>query len=185
MELITYSVNNKNIFWIHLRFHISKLRLDLDKIYTNIGKLNFYPTNRCFQLFFFYIEPSNSLERITYFLNDILRADYHYTEDTIQYTDDSESIQINYGFFNNEYNYTKLTSTTKYKSITLNDIIFIKETFDNFKQILNFITNEIVSKELDNSHCTEEKIKLKKQINKLVNKINRLENYLTEIPTRI
>ena len=39
-------------------------------------------------------------------------------------------------------------------------------------------------KELDNIYCNEEKLKLKKEINKANNRINRLINYLSEIDIR-
>ena len=187
MELITYSIENKNTFWIYLGFNICKLRLDLDKIYTNIGEYNFPKTNRYFGLFFYYIRPDNMLSRMIYYLNAILNHDYHY-KGPIQYNE--QNIQIGSVFFSitkfisPEYNYTKIYRKKNYKSITNDDFIFIQETFDNFKKILNFITNEVTSKELDNLYCTEEKIKLKKVINKIHNKINRLRNYLSEIVIR-
>ena len=59
MELISYSIENKNIFWVHLGFQVCKLSIDLDKIYTNIGKFNFYKTNRESKLFFSYIRNIN------------------------------------------------------------------------------------------------------------------------------
>ena len=32
MELITYTIENKNNFWVHLGYHICKLRVDFDKM---------------------------------------------------------------------------------------------------------------------------------------------------------
>lgn len=187
MELITYSIENKNTFWVHLGYQICKLRIDFDKIYTNIGEYNFPKTNRYYGLVFYYIHPDNMLSRIVRNLNDILNAEYRFTE-TIQYNE--QNIKTNTIFYNitefilPEYNYTKIYRKKNYKSITRDDFIFIQETFDNFKEILNFITIEIISKKLDNIYCNEEKLKLNKEINKANNRINRLRNYLSEIAIR-
>ena len=187
MELITYSIENKNTFWIHLGYHICKLRVDFDKIYTNIGEYNFPKTNRYFGLFFYYIRPDNIFSNMNRYLNNILNEEYRFTE-YIQYNEqniNTRSIFYNITeFIYPEYNYTKIYRKKNYKTITNDDFIFIEETFDKFKQILNFITNEIIYKELDNKYCKEEKIKLTKIINKTHNKINRLRNYLSEIIIR-
>ena len=166
MELVVYTIENKNTFWIHLGFHICKLRLDLDRIYTNIGKYNFPQTNRYFGLFFYYVNPDKMFSHMIQFLNSILNADYYHA-DHIQYNE--QNIRTNTVFFfitkfiSPEYNYTKIYRKKNYKSITRDDFIFIQETFDNFKQILNFITTEVIFKDLDNLYCMEEKKKAKKR----------------------
>jgi hypothetical protein len=55
MELKNYSAETKDNFWISIGYHICKLRVDLDRIYTNIGEYNFYQTDRMRKLFFYYI----------------------------------------------------------------------------------------------------------------------------------
>ena len=187
MELITYSIENKNTFWIHLGYNICKLRIDLDRIYINIGKYNFPKTNRYYGLVFYYINPDNMLSRTTNFLNSILNAEYRFA-DYIQYNE--QNIKTNTVFYNitefilPEYNYIKIYRKQNYKSITRDDFIFIQETFDKFKNILNFITIEVISRKLDNIYFMEEKIKLHREINKCHNRINRLRNYLSEIIIR-
>ena len=44
MELKPYSAETKDNFWISIGYHICKLRVDFDRIYTNIGEYNFYET---------------------------------------------------------------------------------------------------------------------------------------------
>ena len=187
MELIAYSIENKNTFWVHLGYNICKLRVDFDKIYTNIGEYNFPKTNRYFGLFFYYVRPDNIFSHMIHYLNNILNKEYRFTE-YIQYNE--QNINTRSVFYNitefilPEYNYTKIYRKQNYKSITRDDFIFIQETFDNFKQILDFITIEVISRELDNIYCMEEKIKLHNEINKSHNRINRLRNYLSEIVIR-
>ena len=181
MELINYTIENKNIFWIHLGYHICKLRVDFDNIYTNIGEYNFPKTNRYFVLFFYYIRPDNIFSHMIHYLNNILNAEYRFTE-YIQYNEQNINTRTIFynitDFISPEYNYTKIYRKKNYKSITNDDLIFIQKTFDNYKHILNFITNEVIK------YCTEEKIKLTQIINKIHNKINRLRNYLSEIIIR-
>ena len=122
-----------------------------------------------------------------HYLNNILNKEYRSTE-YIQYNE--QNINTRTVFYNitdfifPEYNYTKIYRKQNYKSITSDDFIFIQETFDKFKNILNFITIEVISRELDNIYFMEEKIKLHREINKCHNRINRLRNYLSEITIR-
>ena len=79
MELITYSEENKNNFWIAIGYNICKLRIDFDRIYTNIGEYNFYETNRMRQLVFYYIQPDRILSRLITHLSRVMRRlDYNY-----------------------------------------------------------------------------------------------------------
>ena len=79
MELITYSEENKDTFWIAIGYHICKLRIDFDRIYTNIGEYNFYETNRMRQLVFYYIQPDRILSRLITHLSRVMRRlDYNY-----------------------------------------------------------------------------------------------------------
>ena len=187
MELITYTIENKNTFWVHLGYNIYKLRVEFDKIYTNIGEYNFPKTNRYFGLFFYHIRPDNIFSHMIHYLNNILNKEYRSTE-YIQYNEQNINTRTVFynitDFISHEYNYTKIYRKQNYKSITRDDFIFIQETFDKFKNILNFITIEVISRELDNIYFMEEKIKLHREINKCHNIINRLRNYLSEITIR-
>ena len=79
MELITYSAENNDNFWIAIGYHICKLRIDFDRIYTNIGEYNFYETNRMRQLVFYYIQPDRILSRLITHLSRVMRRlDYNY-----------------------------------------------------------------------------------------------------------
>ncbi len=72
MELIKYSEENKDNFWIAIGYNICKLRIDFDRIYTNIGEYNFYETNRMRQLVFYYIQPDRILSRLITHLSRVM-----------------------------------------------------------------------------------------------------------------
>ena len=195
MELISYSIENKNIFWVHLGFQVCKLSIDLDKIYTNIGKFNFYKTNRESKLFFSYIRNINykNFLHVGSSLDSILNEDYDRMLLDIQYNEKSIPIIDIFlsitKFFVPEYNYTIIYSIKKQKSITNTDFMFIQETFDKIEQVLNFITQEIVynsqcSPRSENVYSYASKLKLASYIKKFNRKIIRLRKYLLEIEIR-
>ena len=104
MELITYSAENNDNFWIAIGYHICKLRIDFDRIYTNIGEYNFYETNRMRQLVFYYIQPDRILSRLITHLSRVMRR-LEYSS-SIQYgeiTIPSESIYFD---MLSDYTYT-------------------------------------------------------------------------------
>ena len=110
MELIAYSIENKNTFWVHLGYNICKLRVDFDKIYTNIGEYNFYETNRMRQLVFYYIQPDRILSRLITHLSRVMRRlDYNY-----------EYSQSIYFDLLSDYTYTY-----KYQRYLYLDVLFI------------------------------------------------------------
>ena len=118
MELKPYSAETKDNFWISIGYHICKLRVDFDRIYTNIGEYNFYETNRMRQLVFYYIQPDRILSRLITHLSRVMRRlDYNY-----------EYSQSIYFDLSSDYTYTKMyNSTKKRKSITSEDLKFINE----------------------------------------------------------
>ena len=118
MELIIYSEENKNTFWIAIGYHICKLRIDFDRIYTNIGEYNFYETNRIRQFVFYYIQPDRILSRLITHLSRVMRrleysSSIQYGEITIQ----SESIYFD---LLSDYTYTY-----KYQRYLYLDVLFI------------------------------------------------------------
>ena len=176
MELIKYSEENKNNFWIAIGYHICKLRIDFDRIYTNIGEYNFYETNRMRQLVFYYIQPDRILSRLITHLSRVMRRlDYNY-----------EYIQSIYFDLSSDYTYTKLYCTKKRKSITNDDLTFINETFDNFEKLLNYIANENKFKKtfVEDKNDFIELTKLEQIVRKLQNRIYRLKKYILEIQIR-
>jgi len=176
MELIKYSEENKNNFWIAIGYHICKLRIDFDRIYTNIGEYNFYETNRMRQLVFYYIQPDRILSRLITHLSRVMRRlDYNY-----------EYIQGIYFDLSSDYTYTKLYCTKKRKSITNEDLTFINETFDNFEKLLNYIANEDKFKKtfVEDKNDFIELTKLEQIVRKLQKIIYRLKKYILEMPIR-
>ena len=166
-----------------------KLTIDLDKIYTNIGEFNFYQTNIASKLFFSYIHKTihKHFSYIRSSIDSILREDYDSTLFDIRYNEQN----IPFGeiffsitkFFVSEYNYIKIYSKKKQKSITNTDFIFIQETFDKIEQLLIFITREIIfnSQSLYSSHL---KIRLASYIKKLNRTIIILRKYSLDIDIR-
>ena len=78
MELKPYSAETKDNFWISIGYHICKLRVDFDRIYTNIGEYNFYETGRIRQLIFYYIQPDRILSRLITHLSRVMHSlDYN------------------------------------------------------------------------------------------------------------
>lgn len=189
MELLSYSEENKDNFWISIGYNICKLRIDFDRIYTNIGEYNFYETNRIRQLVFYYIHPDRILSRlITHLSRVMLRLDYNnqYTS-YIQYGEITIPSQSIYFDLSSDYTYTKMyNSTKKRKSITNDDLTFINETFDNFSKLLNYITNENKFKKIfvKDKNDFIELTKLEQIVRKLQNRIYRLKKYILEIPIR-
>ena len=185
MELITYSEENKDTFWIAIGYHICKLRIDFDRIYTNIGEYNFYETNRMRQLVFYYIQPDRILSRLITHLSRVMRR-LEYSS-SIQYgeiTIPSESIYFD---LLSDYTYTKMyNSTKKKKSITNDDLKFINETFDNFEKLLNYIANENKFKKtsIEDKNDLFQLTKLEQIVRKLQKRIYRLKKYILEIPIR-
>ena len=177
MELITYSAENNDNFWIAIGYHICKLRIDFDRIYTNIGEYNFYETNRMRQLVFYYIQPDRILSRLITHLSRVMRRlDYNY-----------EYSQSIYFDLLSDYTYTKMyNSTKKRKSITSEDLKFINETFDNFEKLLNYIANENKFKKtfVEDKNDFIELTKLEQIVLKLQKRIYRLKKYILEIPIR-
>jgi len=176
MELIKYSEENKDNFWIAIGYHICKLRIDFDRIYTNIGEYNFYETNRMRQLVFYYIQPDRILSRLITHLSRVMRRlDYNY-----------EYIQSIYFDLSSDYTYTKLYCTKKRKSITNEDLTFINETFDNFEKLLNYIANEDKFKKtfVEDKNDFIELTKLEQIVRKLQKIIYRLKKYILEIQIR-
>jgi hypothetical protein len=177
MELIKYSEENKNNFWIAIGYHICKLRIDFDRIYTNIGEYNFYETNRMRQLVFYYIQPDRILSRLITHLSRVMRRlDYNY-----------EYIQSIYFDLSSDYTYTKIyNSTKKRKSITNEDLTFINETFDNFEKLLHYIANEDKFKKtfVEDKNDFIELTKLEQIVRKLQKIIYRLKKYILEIQIR-
>ena len=177
MELITYSAENNDNFWISIGYNICKLRIDFDRIYTNIGEYNFYETNRMRQLVFYYIQPDRILSRLITHLSRVMRRlDYNY-----------EYSQSIYFDLLSDYTYTKMyNSTKKRKSITNDDLTFINETFDNFEKLLNYIANEDKFKKtfVEDKNDFIELTKLEQIVRKLQKRIYRLKKYILEIPIR-
>ena len=176
MELIKYSEENKDTFWIAIGYHICKLRIDFDRIYTNIGEYNFYETNRMRQLVFYYIQPDRILSRLITHLSRVMRRlDYNY-----------EYSQSIYFDLSSDYTYTKMYCTKKRKSITNDDLKFINETFDNFEKLLNYIANEDKFKKtfVEDKNDFIELTKLEQIVRKLQKRIYRLKKYILEIPIR-
>jgi len=177
MELIKYSAENNDNFWIAIGYHICKLRIDFDRIYTNIGEYNFYETNRMRQLVFYYIQPDRILSRLITHLSSVMRRlDYNY-----------EYSQSIYFDLLSDYTYTKMyNSTKKKKSITNDDLKFINETFDNFEKLLNYIANENKFKKtlIEDKNDLFQLTKLEQIVRKLQNRIYRLKKYILEIPIR-
>ena len=139
MELKPYSAETKDNFWISIGYHICKLRVDFDRIYTNIGEYNFYETGRIRQLIFYYIHPDQILSRLITHLSRVMHSLDYNNESTSHIESGDISIPIQSIFFKlaPDYTYTKLYSTKKSKTMT-----FIHETFDNFEKLLNYIANE-------------------------------------------
>ena len=109
MELKPYSAETKDNFWISIGYHICKLRVDLDRIYTNIGEYNFYETSRIRQLIFYYIHPDRILSRLITHLSRVMHSlDYNNQSGDI-------SIPIQSIFFKlaPDYTYTKLFNSKK------------------------------------------------------------------------
>lgn len=182
MELKPYSAETKDNFWISIGYHICKLRVDFDRIYTNIGEYNFYETGRIRQLIFYYIQPDRILSRLITHLSRVMHSlDYNNQSGEI-------SIPIENIFFKAapDYTYTKLfNSTKKSKTMTNEDLIFIHETFDNFEKLLNYITNEDKFKKTfvtKGQYDFMQLVKLEQIVRKLQKRIYRLKNYLLEIP---
>jgi hypothetical protein len=177
MELLSYSEENKDNFWISIGYNICKLRIDFDRIYTNIGEYNFYETNRIRQLVFYYIHPDRILSRLITHLSSVMRRlDYNY-----------EYSQSIYFDLLSDYTYTKMyNSTKKKKSITNDDLTFINETFDNFEKLLNYIANEDKFKKtfVEDKNDFIELTKLEQIVRKLQKRIYRLKKYILEIPIR-
>ena len=184
MELKPYSAETKDNFWISIGYHICKLRIDFDRIYTNIGEYNFYETNRMRQLVFYYIQPDRILSRLITHLSRVMRR-LEYSS-SIQYgeiTIPSESIYFD---MLSDYTYTKLYCTKKRKSITSEDLKFINETFDNFEKLLNYIINEDKFKKtsIEDKNDFIQLTKLEQIVRKLQKRIYRLKKYILEIPIR-
>ena len=104
MELLSYSEENKDNFWISIGYNICKLRIDFDRIYTNIGEYNFYETNRIRQLVFYYIHPDRILSRlITHLFRVMRRLEY---SSSIQYGEITIPSQSIYFYLLSDYTYT-------------------------------------------------------------------------------
>ena len=175
MELKPYSAETKDNFWISIGYHICKLRVDFDRIYTNIGEYNFYETGRIRQLIFYYIQPDRILSRLITHLSRVMHSlDYNNVSGDI-------SIPIENIFFKAapDYTYTKLYNSRK-KSKTMT---FIHETFDNFEKLLNYITNE--DKFMKGQYNFTQLVKLEQIVRKLQKRIYRLKNYILEIPVNL
>ena len=184
MELKPYSAETKDNFWISIGYHICKLRVDFDRIYTNIGEYNFYETGRIRQLIFYYIHPDQILSRLITHLSRVMHSlDYNNVFGDI-------SIPIENIFFKlaPDYTYTKLfNSTKKSKTITNEDLIFIHETFDNFEKLLHYIANEDKFKKTfaKGQYNFTQLVKLEQIVRKLQKRIYRLKNYTLEIPINL
>jgi hypothetical protein len=183
MELKPYSAETKDNFWISIGYHICKLRVDFDRIYTNIGEYNFYETGRIRQLIFYYIHPDQILSRLITHLSRVMHSlDYNNQSGDI-------SIPIESIFFKlaPDYTYTKLfNSTKKSKTMTNEDLTFIHETFDNFEKLLNYITNEDKFKKtfVEDKNDFIELTKFEQIVRKLQKIIYRLKKYILEIQIR-
>ena len=104
MELLSYSEENKDNFWISIGYNICKLRIDFDRIYTNIGEYKFYETNRIRQLVFYYIHPDRILSRlITHLFRVMRRLEY---SSSIQYGEITIPSQSIYFDLLSDYTYT-------------------------------------------------------------------------------
>jgi hypothetical protein len=160
MELKPYSAETKDNFWISIGYHICKLRVDLDRIYTNIGEYNFYETGRIRQLIFYYIHPDRILSRLITHLSRVMHSlDYNNQSGDI-------SIPIQSIFFKlaPDYIYKKRKTMT-----------FIHETFDNFTTEDKFMKGQYNFTQL---------VKLEQIVRKLQKRIYRLKNYILEIPLK-
>ena len=128
MELKPYSAETKDNFWISIGYHICKLRVDFDRIYTNIGEYNFYETGRIRQLIFYYIHPDQILSRLITHLSRVMHSLDYNNESTSHIESGDISIPIQSIFFKlaPDYTYTKLlNSTKKSKTMTNEDLTFI------------------------------------------------------------
>jgi hypothetical protein len=115
MELKPYSAEIKDNFWISIGYNICKLRVDFDRIYTNIGEYNFYETGRIRQLIFYYIHPEQILSRLITHLSRVMHSlDYNNQSGDI-------SIPIQSIFFKlaPDYTYTKLYNSIIFKRYAL------------------------------------------------------------------
>lgn len=190
MELKPYSAETKDNFWISIGYHICKLRVDFDRIYTNIGEYNFYETGRIRQLIFYYIQPDRILSRLITHLSRVMHSLDYNNESTSHIESGEISIPIQSIFFKlaPDYTYTKLyNSTKKCKAITNEDLIFIHETFDNFEKLLRYIANEDKFKKtfvVKDQYNFMQLVKLEQIVRKLQKRIYRLKNYILEIPIR-
>jgi hypothetical protein len=190
MELKPYSAETKDNFWISIGYHICKLRVDFDRIYTNIGEYNFYETGRIRQLIFYYIQPDRILSRLITHLSRVMHSLDYNNESTSHIESGDISIPIQSIFFKAapDYTYTKLiNSTKKSKTMTNEDLSFIHETFDNFEKLLTYIANEDKFKKTfvaKGQYDFTQLVKLEQIVRKLQKRIYRLKNYILEIPVR-
>ena len=191
MELKPYSAETKDNFWISIGYHICKLRVDFDRIYTNIGEYNFYETGRIRQLIFYYIHPDQILSRLITHLSRVMHSLDYNNESTSHIESGDISIPIQSIFFKlaPDYTYTKLfNSTKKSKTMTNEDLIFIHETFDNFEKLLRYIATEDKFKKTfvaKGQYNFTQLVKLEQIVRKLQKRIYRLKNYILEIPVNL
>ena len=121
MELKPYSAETKDNFWISIGYHICKLRVDFDRIYTNIGEYNFYETSRIRQLIFYYIHPDQILSRLITYLSRVMHSLDYNNESTSHIESGDISIPIQSIFFKlaPDYTYTKLFNSIIFKRLAL------------------------------------------------------------------
>ncbi len=189
MELISYTPENKDNFWIGIGYHMCKLKVDFEKIFVNIGQYNFYKTDHFMNLVFYYIHPNNMISQLGSRIHHMMIVG-DYRNGYIKFG------EVNLSTFDTCYNilktispdytFAKITNDKrKIKSITQEDLDFIFQTLNNFETLLYFILNDhkfSIKLNQDDSEWAIKKIN--QEGKKQLKRIARLKNYIQEIPIR-
>lgn len=191
-ELIPYTIENQDNFWVHLGYNVNKLIIDFDIIYGNIGRYNFPKNHRIMNLVFYYLNPCEIIGKFTtklylFILNEYKDRSEIIYNDTMRIPTRSFLSGLMRRFNPAYLNYPRLESKRKKKSLTTADFMFIEETFNNLENILDLVSNQDRFKK-EFARDEKEFIELKEFeqiINKIHKTIERLRNYITEIPCRI
>ena len=190
MELIPYSAENKDNFWIGIGYHMCKLKVDFEKIFVNIGEYNFYKTDHFMKLVFYYTHPNNMISQLGSRIHNIMSiGDYgngHYIKFGEVNLSTFDTCFTILKTISPDYTFTEITNNKrKLKSITQEDLDFIIQTFNNFETLLYFILNEHKFSIKFNQNDYDWAIKrIIKEAKKQLKTITRLKNYIQEIPIR-
>jgi hypothetical protein len=190
MELISYTSDNKDTFWINIGYHICKLNVDFQKIFVNIGQYNFYKTDHFMKLVFYYIHPNNIISQLGSRIYHIMSVGDYRNGHYIKFG------EINLTIFDTcfdilkiispDYTFTEITNNKrKLKSITQEDLDFINLTFNNYETLLYFILNDYkFSIKLNKDDDDWSIKKINQEVQKQLRTINRLKKYIQEISIR-